>query len=183
MYRRPTEEEIRFAVDCGWSYADAERGYTIFEFDVTGILEVCRIDDVYGDADVYDEDCAHQAELDGFCKIIPVDELPPVMMYEDYDRRYFGWVDTPENRKSIAEFFKQDEEPGHGEVGYRITLKTEFWDREDGSMPDYESMAASLYDGGWRYDDHDELIREHGLTEEEADKICDLLAEYEEQED
>ena len=35
----------------------------------------------------------------GFCRIIPVDELP-----ENFDRRYFGWVDTPENRKAIKAY-------------------------------------------------------------------------------
>ena len=32
--------------------------------------------------------------------------------------------------------------------------------------------AASLYDGGWRAEDRDQLIDEYQLTEEEADEIC-----------
>ena len=34
--------------------------------------------------------------------IIPVDELP-----ENFTRRYFGWIDTPENRERIAAFCKE----------------------------------------------------------------------------
>lgn len=40
--------------------------------------------------------------------------------------------------------------------------------------------AASLYDGGWRSTDKGELMSEYGLTDEEADEICELLKEYEE---
>ena len=37
--------------------------------------------------------------------------------------------------------------------------------------------AASLYDGGWRAEDRDQLIEEYNLTEEEADEICRELAD------
>ena len=37
--------------------------------------------------------------------------------------------------------------------------------------------AASLYDGGWRAEDRDQLISEYGLTADEADDICKELAE------
>ncbi|MFA6689946.1 MAG: hypothetical protein WCS18_10760 [Sphaerochaetaceae bacterium] len=51
-------------------------------------------------------------------------------------------------------------------------------------------VAASLYDGGWRAADREQLIEwwraadreqmiEYTLTEDEADAICKLLAEYE----
>ena len=39
--------------------------------------------------------------------------------------------------------------------------------------------AASLYDGGWRAEDRDQLIDEYNLTEEEADDICEGLREIE----
>ena len=35
--------------------------------------------------------------------------------------------------------------------------------------------AASLYDGGWRAEDRDQLISEYGLTADEADDICKEL--------
>ena len=37
--------------------------------------------------------------------------------------------------------------------------------------------AASLYDGGWRAEDREQLIDEYNLTAEEADEICKELAE------
>ena len=46
-------------------------------------------------------------------------------------------------------------------------------------MKDYESMAAALYDGGWRADDKDQLKTEYDLTDEDVERIVDLLATYE----
>ena len=46
-------------------------------------------------------------------------------------------------------------------------------------MKDYTASAAALYDGGWRAEDRDQLIEEYELTEEEAGKICEILASYE----
>ena len=37
--------------------------------------------------------------------------------------------------------------------------------------------AASLYDGGWRAEDRDQMIDEYGLTADEADDICKEIAE------
>lgn len=45
------------------------------------------------------------------------------------------------------------------------------------------SDAANLYDGGWRAEDRDDLIAEYGITEDYADDICELLAEYAEDEE
>ncbi len=44
---------------------------------------------------------------------------------------------------------------------------------------DYESMAAALYDGGWRAEDKEQLQAEYGLTDDDVERIVDLLAEYE----
>lgn len=111
-YIKPTEEMIQAGIEWGWSREEAERGYTVFDFDQTGLLEINRIDCVFigtGDDrydDVTDEDCAREAERSGFCKIIPVSELPESMVYDGVDRRYFGWVDTPENRENIRKAFE-----------------------------------------------------------------------------
>ena len=43
---------------------------------------------------------------------------------------------------------------------------------------DYGSMAAALYDGGWRADDKDQLKVEYDLTDDDVERIVDLLAEY-----
>jgi hypothetical protein len=51
------------------------------------------------------------------------------------------------------------------------------------TMKDFETSAAALYDGGWRATDKEELIEEYDLTEEEASKICELLEEYEKNDD
>lgn len=105
MYKKPTKEQVQYAVDEGWDMEEAELGFTIFNREGIGILEVCRIDCEWvgwgedGSTDIDDEDCAHEAERLGICKIIPVDELPA-----NFEYRYFGWVDTPENRAAIKAF-------------------------------------------------------------------------------
>jgi hypothetical protein len=45
-------------------------------------------------------------------------------------------------------------------------------------IKDYESMAAALFDGGWRSEDGKELKEEYDLTDEELEKICELLHEF-----
>lgn len=46
-------------------------------------------------------------------------------------------------------------------------------------MMDYSSCASSLYDGGWRSDDIEQLITEYDLSEYEADNILYWLMEFE----
>jgi len=46
-------------------------------------------------------------------------------------------------------------------------------------LKDVQSIAAALYDGGWRATDRDELIAEYELDVDEADAICAQLLEYE----
>ena len=46
-------------------------------------------------------------------------------------------------------------------------------------MRDYTTTAASLYDGGWRAEDREQLVQEYNLTAEEAEEICKLLEERE----
>ena len=72
------------------------KGYVIAAFNFTDMLEVERDDsmDVFED----DEQAVEAAIADGI-RIIPVDELP-----ESFDRRYYGWVDTPENRRAIQQY-------------------------------------------------------------------------------
>lgn len=45
-------------------------------------------------------------------------------------------------------------------------------------MKDYGSMAAALYDGGWRAEDKDQLKVEYDLSDEDLERIIDLLATY-----
>lgn len=46
-------------------------------------------------------------------------------------------------------------------------------------MTDFTSMAAALYDGGWRSEDKEMLMYEYDLTAEEVNTICAILSEYE----
>ena len=46
-------------------------------------------------------------------------------------------------------------------------------------MKDYGSMAAALYDGGWRAEDKEQLQAEYELTDDDVERIVNLLAEYE----
>lgn len=48
-------------------------------------------------------------------------------------------------------------------------------------MRDYTTTAASLYDGGWRAEDYEQLISEYNLMAEEAEEICKVLEEMEEE--
>ena len=41
--------------------------------------------------------------------------------------------------------------------------------------------ACSLYGGGWRASDHDLLIHEYGLSGDDLDFICQVLAQLEEE--
>lgn len=107
-YKYPTKEGIKFAMEQGWSKEQAERGFEIFDFDGLGLLEIEAIGDCYPYGDYDDEAAAREAERTGYCKIIPVDELPNPFIIYGSDRRYFGWVDTPENRKRIENFVKEN---------------------------------------------------------------------------
>ena len=48
-------------------------------------------------------------------------------------------------------------------------------------MAGLEAMdtACNLYDGGWRAGDKDLLISEYGISNEDADLICEALEEIE----
>lgn len=74
-------------------------GYDIFDFEGTGMLEIEKIDS--DNRFRNDEDAVRQAIKDGI-KIIPIDDLP-----ENFDRKYLGWIDTPENRKYIEEYCRR----------------------------------------------------------------------------
>ncbi len=75
------------------------KGYDIFDFDGTGMLEIQKVDA----AGIFEDDsgAVKQAVHDGI-KIIPVEDLP-----DNFDRRYFGWIDTLENREAIAKFCRK----------------------------------------------------------------------------
>lgn len=96
---RNNDDAIREVIDT-WGVEDVNNGYAVFDYDCTGMLQIEAIGDVWGN-DADDEAMVAQAIKDGV-KIIPVEELP-----EKFDRRYLGWIDTPENRQKIEEYTKE----------------------------------------------------------------------------
>ena len=94
------EEFIEEAIE-DWGIENVNKGYEIFDFDETGMLQIEEIG--YTDAfNGSDAEATEQAMRDGI-KIIPIDELP-----KNFDRRYLGWIDTPENRKTIEEYCQNE---------------------------------------------------------------------------
>ena len=94
------EEFIKEAIE-EWGIENVNKGYEIFDFDGTGMLQIEEI----GATDAFgcdDDKATEQAMKDGI-KIIPIDELP-----KNFDRRYLGWIDTPENRKAIEEYCQNE---------------------------------------------------------------------------
>lgn len=101
-YRYPTKGEAKIAFEeWEWPKTEAERGFTIFDYDGIGLLCVEVITDCYWKDMPTDVEASIEAERIGLCKIIPVSELP-ANLAEDY--KFFGWVDTPDNRKRIKDF-------------------------------------------------------------------------------
>ena len=82
---------------------DKKPGYVVADFDGTGMLEIQKLDD----SGIYqtDEEAVEQAMKDGIA-IIPVKELPKC-----FERRYLGWIDTPENRKAIEDYCRKKDFP------------------------------------------------------------------------
>ena len=81
-YNYPTKKGIKFAMENGWTKEQAERGFEIFDFDGTGMLEIEAICDCYPNGNYDDEEAAKEAERINYCKIIPVDELPNPFIYD-----------------------------------------------------------------------------------------------------
>lgn len=101
-YKYPAEVEVAILLDEGYSILQSVLGFGIFNYNGYGLLNVESIG-----AFNYDEDAAREAERIGYCKIIPVDELPYNFYIDGHDAHFFGWVDTPDNRKAIKEYCKK----------------------------------------------------------------------------
>lgn len=54
-----------------------------------------------------------------------------------------------------------------------------FVEDDDKGWEDVESIAAALYDGGWRAADRDELIKEYSLSSKNADTLVKELERLE----
>lgn len=86
------DEDIQEIVE-GWGIDQTNDGYGIFDFDGTGLLVIEAIGEIA--AFECDAEAVKVAIANGM-KFIPVAELPI-----NFDRRYLGWIDTPENRAAI----------------------------------------------------------------------------------
>lgn len=104
-YIYPTEEEVSMLLNNGWSILQSVLGFEIFDYIGYNLLCVESIGGLN-----YNDVAAKEAERIGYCKIIPIDELPYNFYIDGYDARYFGWVDTPDNRKAIKEYCKKLED-------------------------------------------------------------------------
>lgn len=105
MYKKPTEYGIKNAMECGWTKEQAERGYDIFNYDGLNLYEIEAIGDCYPDDCYNDDEWVREAEKSGYCEIIPIEELPEKFIrYDGLNLRWFGWVDTPENRENIKKY-------------------------------------------------------------------------------
>ena len=93
-----SNEDIKQIIS-DWGIETVNKGYDVFEFNFTGMLEIERIDEL--EVLESDREAVEQAIKDGV-KIIPLDELPKEMVREDLF--YLGWIDTPENRKAIEDY-------------------------------------------------------------------------------
>ena len=78
-----------------WGVELCNKGYDTFDYDGLGLLEIEAIIDV----DAFDDDEAVNHAIADGVKIIPVEELP-----EKFDKKFLGWIDTPENRRNILEY-------------------------------------------------------------------------------
>lgn len=91
--KRPTAEQIAAGKEEGYQGFELATGYVVSEFGSTGMYEINAVDAMQTFED--DAEAVSAAMADGL-PVIPEEELP-----ENFDRRYLGWIDTPENRKRI----------------------------------------------------------------------------------
>lgn len=91
------EEEVMCVV-ADWGVENCNKGYAIFDYEGTGLLELCKIDDV--GAFENDYKASLKAKKDGI-NIIHRKDLPKNM---PCDMRYHRWIDTEENRKNLANY-------------------------------------------------------------------------------
>ena len=89
-----------------WGAELCNQGSDVFEFGSSNLIEILKIDSVGAFED--DEAAVEQAAKDGV-KFIPVNELP-----ENFDRKYLGWIDTPENREAIRKYCEGNAEEKEG---------------------------------------------------------------------
>ena len=89
-----------------WGVDYCNRGYAVFNFNLTGMLSIKSI------FDYTDEEAVQKAKADGY-SFIPMEELPEIM---PECLRYFGYIDTKENREIIqdcCQYIRDNNVPGY----------------------------------------------------------------------
>lgn len=86
---------------------------------------------------------------------------------KDRDRLITECDLTAEDADAICEILKDIREKAHNL--YQMAMEESIRD------------AGSLYDGGWRAEDRDQLMSEYDLTSDEADALCEALKDMEEE--
>ena len=94
-YVPPTDEEVEWLLDSGWTEDEARKGYAVCNYDGTGLFGIECLENMGCDNDTA---CAIHANENGI-PIIPINELP-----ENFEMRWYGWIDTPENRANIKKY-------------------------------------------------------------------------------
>ncbi len=97
----------------------------------------------------------------------------------------FG-TDCPENWEDIAAFLNSIIEDANLNESEADDLWNKFWELADYnaenfrkvSRPDIRLTAASLYDGGWRKEDRNEIMKEYVLTADSMDQIEEYFDEF-----
>ena len=97
------------------------------------------------------------------------------------EARYFSSRTSDKSAKVEIRMYKEDIEDESCDCFDYDTLDFQ-QEEEPDRIEDIESSAAALYDGGWRAEDRDQLIEEYNLHPDDADAICEKLAEYEDSE-
>ena len=124
-FTRPDADDIENGFDNGWDFSEICKGYAEFADGYNESNVICRLDDMM----IFDSDsdAALQAKKDGY-KFLEVgkDIIFPKEILND-DIEYRNYIDTPENRKILNEYLREDLKMGKKEnfelkVGDRILI-------------------------------------------------------------
>lgn len=103
---RPDADDIENGFDNGWDFSEICKGYAEFADGYNESNVICRLDDMM----IFDSDsdAALQAKKDGY-QFLEVGKdiiFPEEMLNADIE--YRNYIDTPENRKILNEYLRDD---------------------------------------------------------------------------
>jgi len=105
-FTRPNADDIEIGFDNSWDFEEVCKGYAEFADGYNESNVICRLDDMM----IFDSDsdAAIQAKKDGY-KFLEVGKdiiFPEEMLNADIE--YRNYIDTPENRKILNEYLRDD---------------------------------------------------------------------------